>query len=62
MIPENKNTGSLIIGYDINHPTGNAVLIVGRKRMNESIEIINAFQGEEATELYTKLITKKESD
>lgn len=62
MIPENKITGSLIIGYDINHPTDNAVLIVGRKRMNESIEIINAFQGEEATELYKKLITKKESD
>lgn len=44
MIPENKITGSLIIGYNIDHPTDNAVLIVGRKRMNESIEIINAFQ------------------
>ena len=62
MIPENKITGSLIIGYDIDRPTDNAVLIVGRKRMNESIEIINAFQGEEATELYKRLITKKESD
>lgn len=62
MIPENKITGSLIIGYDINHSTNDAVFIVGRKRMNESIEIINAFQGEEATELYKKLITKKESD
>ena len=62
MIPENKIIGSLIIGYDIDHPTNNAVLIVGRKRMNESIEIINAFQGEEATKLYKRLITKKESD
>ncbi len=62
MIPENKITGSLIIGYDINHLTDEAVLIVGRKRMNESVEIINAFQGEEAIELYKKLITKKESD
>lgn len=62
MIPENYLSGSLIIGYDINHSTDNAVLIVDRKRMNESIEIINAFQGEEATELYKRLITKKESD
>lgn len=38
------------------------VLIVGRKRKNQSIEIINAFQGEEALGLYKKLITKKEKN
>lgn len=27
--------------------------------MNQSIEIINAFQGDEARELYEKLVTKK---
>ena len=37
------------------------VLVVGRKRKNQSIEIINAFQGEEALDLYKKLVTKKES-
>lgn len=36
--------------------------IVGRKRKNESIEIINAFQGEEALDLYKKLVTKKEQN
>ena len=35
------------------------VLVVGRKRKNQSIDIINAFQGEEALDLYKKLITKK---
>ena len=30
--------------------------------MNQSVEIINAFQGEEAKELYKKLITKKDGD
>ena len=35
------------------------VLIVGRKRPNESIEIVNAFQGEEAIELYKKLVGNK---
>lgn len=36
------------------------ILIVGRKRPNESAEIINAFEGEEAMWLYEKLVTKKE--
>ena len=36
------------------------VLVVGRKRKNQSIEIVNAFQGDEALELYKKLVTQKE--
>ena len=38
------------------------VLVVGRKRNNESIDIVNAFQGEEALDLYKKLVTKKEKN
>lgn len=50
----------LLVGIDFSEKdTG--VLIVGRKRMNESVDIINAFQGDEARELYEKLITKKEA-
>lgn len=51
---------SLLVGVDFSEKD-KGVLIVGRKRMNESVEIINAFQGEEARELYEKLITKKEA-
>lgn len=36
------------------------ILIVGQKRPNQSVDIINAFQGDKATELYQKLITKEE--
>lgn len=36
------------------------VLVVGRKRKNQSIEIVNAFQGDEALELYKKLVAQKE--
>ena len=36
------------------------VLVVGRQRKNQSIEIVNAFQGDEAFELYKKLVTQKE--
>lgn len=41
----------------------NDILIVGRKELNQSVTIVNAFQGEEAIDIYQKLITKKgESD
>lgn len=56
----NKTSGSLIIGYDFTNGNNNAVLIVGQKEPNEHIEIINAFQGTEAIEIYHKLITPKE--
>ena len=51
-------TDSILIGYDQGE-NDNTVLIVGRKRLNQSVEIINAFQGDEAKELYERLITKK---
>ena len=38
------------------------VVVVGRKRKNQSIDIVNAFQGEEALDLYKKLVTKKEKN
>lgn len=54
----NNITDSIIIGYNQSE-SDNTVLIVGRKRPKQSVEIINAFQGEEAKELYERLITKK---
>lgn len=50
---------SILVSVDFSNKDGTGVLIVGRKRMNQSVEIINAFQGDEARELYEKLITKK---
>lgn len=38
---------------------GTPVLVVGKKE-GAGVKIINAIQGEEAVELYNKLITKKE--
>ena len=54
-----KTNESLLVGVDFTNGEDVGVLIVGRKRPNESVEIINAFQGEEAEELYKKLIGKK---
>ena len=49
---------SFILNYD-NQSIDIPILIVGRKRKNRSVEIINAFQGDEAVELYNRLITVK---
>lgn len=53
---------TLLIGVDISKGEDLAVLTVGRKRMNQSVEIVNAFAGKEAIELYEKLITKKKKE
>lgn len=54
-----KINENLLIGVDFTNGEDVGVLIVGRKRPNQSVDIINAFQGKEAYELYNKLIDKK---
>lgn len=51
---------SVVVSVDFSNKNDTGVMLVGRKRMNQSMEIINAFQGDEARELYERLITKKE--
>lgn len=53
------STDNLIIGFDFSKGEDVGVLIVGRKRLNQSVEIINAFQGQEAIDIYNKLTTIK---
>lgn len=60
-VSDNTSDG-LIIGYDRLPGENVATLIVGRKRKNNSAEIINAFQNEEAIELYERLITIKKKE
>lgn len=52
-------TESILVSvtYDENDKVN--LMVVGKKRKNESVEIINAFQGEDAARLYSELITKK---
>ena len=54
-----KETGSVIVSWDFSHGKDVGVLIVGEKRMNQSVDIINAYKGEEAYELYKKLTVRK---
>lgn len=53
-----KTADTLLVGIDFSKGEDVGVLVVGRKRPNESIDIINAFQGEEARALYERLTTK----
>ncbi|WP_407450050.1 hypothetical protein [Fibrobacter sp.] len=53
-------TESIIIGVDFSSED-QGVLLVGRKKDDGSVDIINAFESNEAYELYMKLITKKEN-
>lgn len=53
-----KTADTLLVGIDFSKGEDVGVLVVGRKRPNESIEIINAFQGEEARWMYERLTTK----
>lgn len=51
---------TILVSFDYTH--GDVpVLIVGRKKKGE-IEVINAFKGEEAKELYQRLTAKKGGD
>lgn len=48
---------TLLVGFDFTHGKDNDVLIVGRKN-GKTIDILNAFQGEDAKALYELLVTK----
>ena len=52
---------SIIIGIDLSKGNVNNVMTVGRIRNDQSIEIINVFQGDEPGELYEKLTANKSS-
>lgn len=45
------------VTYDADNKVN--LMVVGKKRPNESVDIINAFQGEDAARLYNELVMKK---
>ena len=50
-------TETVLLSYT--EPVGGApLLIIGKKDRGKSIQVINVFQGDEAKELYMRLITK----
>ena len=56
-----KKSDTILVGFD--HGQGDsAVLIVGRKELGGTVQIINQFQGKEAEELYQRLLQKHNKD
>lgn len=53
---------TVLVSFNRESPASDPILIVGRKRLNQSVAIINAFQGDEAVELYNRLITVKKPE
>lgn len=54
--------GSFIVAWDFTNGEDKSVLLVGKKRPGQPVEIVNAFQGEEAEEIYKKLATVKPAE
>lgn len=50
---------TLLISIDAQANKDMPILIVGRQEPKKALEIVNAFQGQEALDLYKKLVTKK---
>ena len=46
---------TLLVSIDIREG-GRALMLIGRKRKGEMLEVINIFQEEEAKDIYNKLI------
>lgn len=55
-----RTTSSIIVSYDASENGDEPILLVGKKNPNETIKIINAFQGKEAKDLWKKLTERNE--
>lgn len=51
----------LLVSVDFTQGKDTGVLIVGRQK-NGKVDIVNAFQGQEAIDIYKKLITVKDKE
>lgn len=54
-------TESILVSvtYDANNKVN--LMVIGKKNRGEAVDVINAFQGEDAERLYNELITKRVS-
>lgn len=54
-----NSSGSAIVSWSFSEDDDVYVLLVGKQERGKSAEIINAFQGEEAVELFKKLTERE---
>lgn len=53
---------SLLVGFDFHRGVDAGFIVVAQKLPNEHINIINTISGEEAWDVYQKLIGRKENN
>lgn len=53
-----ESLGSVIVSWDFSHGVDTGILLVGQRKYGR-VDIINAFQGAEAKDLYKRLTTIK---
>lgn len=56
-----NTNGAFIVSWDFSHSKDVDVLIVGEQK-NGTMNIVNAFQGQEARDIYEKLSTVKKAE
>ena len=54
-----KLPDTLLVSIDFGSNANESVLLVGRKHPNQAVDIVNAFKGKEAIDIYDKLVTPK---
>ena len=57
-----NSVGSVLVSWDFSNGKANGIVLVGKKKPNEAVEIINAFQGKEAVDIYEKLTIRQGTD
>ena len=53
-----KTNGAVIVSWDFSNGKDADILLVG-KQNNGVVDVINAFQGQDARDIYEKLLTKE---
>ena len=51
---------ALLVGFVLPTNGDVPVMVIGRKMPNQAMEVINAYEGEEAKAIYEKLITRED--
>lgn len=54
--------GALIVSWDFSHAPDKHILLVGKKTPRADVEVINAFQGQDAHDVYDILTTKMKGE
>ena len=54
-----ETSGAVIVSWDFSHGDDNDILIVGKQGRHMTVDVINAFRGEEAHIIFNKLTSVK---